>query len=83
MLKFTKCLTLDSIALALFSVAATLLISDDANHRICWIGCFPFNWTCESESVCFYGDLKRTTSVLLKLRETLFAFSQFFKFFKS
>ena len=88
MLKFTKCLILDNIALALFSLVATLFI------WWCYLipKCFtesvgkcrvPFNLRFKSESIFFVSDLKRTTSVLPKLRKSLFASSQLFKFFKS
>ena len=84
---------LDNIALALFSLAATLLIwwyqarflsiiiPKYIIESVEW-GRFAFSLRCKLESVCFVSDLKRTTPVLLTLRQILFAFSQLFKFFK-
>ena len=84
---------LDNIALALFSLAATLfiwwyqarflsiIIPKYIIESVEW-GSFTFSLRCKLEPVCFVSDLKRTTSVLLTLRQIMFAFSQLFKFFK-
>ena len=63
-LKFTKCLILDNIALAWFSLAATLLIwwcqlrflsTMIPKYFTESVGCsrFPFSLMCNSKSVCF------------------------------
>ena len=43
----------------------------------------PFNFSFKVVSVYFLIDLKKTTSVLLTLRETLLALKQYERFFKS
>ena len=87
MLKFTKCHILNNIALAVFSLAATLYIwwcqlrflsimipkyFPESVEQIP----FPFNLRCKSDSVYFVSDLKRPISVLPTLRQILFALSQ-------
>ena len=77
---------LDNIALALFNLTATLLIcscqfkfSSILMPR--YFTKFYFNF--KVASVCFFIDVKRTTSVLLKLRQILLALSQYEGNFKS
>ena len=91
---WTKFLTLDNIALALFNLTATLLICS-CQFKFSSIlmpryftefvvyNLLPFNFNFKVASVCFLTDLKRTTSVLLKLRQILLALSQFERYFKS